>query len=80
MVGAKDRETNRVAAKAVAATDKETLQAFAKDWAAPQATVYTDDASAYETPPFEHETVKHSVRDMCAARRTPMESSRSGRC
>ena len=63
VVGAKARETNRVAAKAVAATDRETLQAFVKDWAAPQATVYTDDASAYETLPFEHETVQHSVRE-----------------
>ena len=63
VVGAKDRETNRVAAKAVESTDKETLQGFVKDWADLQATVYTDDASAYETLPFEHETVKHSVRE-----------------
>ncbi len=26
-----------------------------------QATVYTDEAGAYETLPFDHETVKHSV-------------------
>ena len=63
VVGAKDRETNRVAAKAVESTDKETLQGFVKDWADLQATVYTDDASAYETLPFEHESVKHSVSE-----------------
>lgn len=63
VVGAKDRETNRVAAKAVESTDKETLQVFVKDHADRQATVYTDDAGAYETLPFEHESVKHSVSE-----------------
>ena len=63
VVGAKDRETNQVAAKAVESTDKETLQGFVKDWADLQATVYTDDASAYETLPFTHDTVKHSVSE-----------------
>ena len=48
VVGAKDRQTNQVAAKAVQSTDKETLQGFVKDHADLQATVYTDDASAYE--------------------------------
>ena len=42
VVGAKDRATKQVAAKAVRATDK---------------------ASAYETLPFEHESVKHSVSE-----------------
>ena len=28
---------------------------------APSATVYTDDASAYEGMPFDHKTVKHSL-------------------
>ena len=63
VVGAKDRETNQVAAKAVESTDKETLQGFVKDCADPQATVFTDDAGAYETLPFEHESVKHSVSE-----------------
>ena len=63
VVGAKDRQTNQVAAKAVQATDKETLQGFVMDHADRQATVYTDDASAYETLPFEHESVKHSVSE-----------------
>ena len=63
VVGAKDRETNQVAAKAVQSTDKETLQGFVKDHADRQATVYTDDASAYETLPFEHQAVQHSVSE-----------------
>ena len=61
MVGAKDRATKHVAAKVVGLTDKETLQGFVQDWADLQATVYTDEAGAYETLPFDHETVKHSV-------------------
>ena len=63
VVGAKDRATNQVAAKAVHSTDKVTLQGFVKDHADRQATVYTDDASAYETLSFEHESVKHSVSE-----------------
>ena len=61
VVGAKDRATNKVAAKVVRSTDKETLQGFVKDHATPGATVYTDDASAYESLPFNHATVKHSL-------------------
>ena len=61
VVGAKDRATKHVAAKVVGFTDKETLQGFVQDWADLQATVYTDEAGAYETLPFDHETVKHSV-------------------
>ena len=63
VVGAKDRETNQLAAKAVQSTDKEILQGFVKDHADLQATVYTDDASAYETLPFEHKSVKHSLSE-----------------
>ena len=63
VVGAKDRATNQVAAKAVPATDKATLQGFVQDHADRQATVYTDEAGAYETLPFEHESVKHSVSE-----------------
>ena len=61
VVGAKDRSTNQVAAEVVDSTDKDTLQGFVKDHADPDATVYTDDASAYESLPFEHESVKHSL-------------------
>ena len=62
-MGAKDCETNQVAAKAVESTDKETLQGFVKDHADRQSTVYTDDAGAYETLPFGHESVMHSVSE-----------------
>ena len=61
VVGAKDRATKQVAAKVVRATDKATLQGFVQEHADRQARVYTDEASAYETLPFQHEAVKHSV-------------------
>ena len=63
VVGIKDRETKHVRAKVVESTDKPTLQGFVIDHAAPGATVYTDEASAYEGLPFEHESVKHSVSE-----------------
>ena len=61
VVGAKDRETNQVVAKVVTSTDSDTLQGFVKDNADPDAAIYTDEATAYESLPFDHETVKHSV-------------------
>ena len=63
VVGAKDRASNRVAAKVVESTDKPTLQGFVVEHTAPGATVYTDEASAYEGLPFTHESVKHSVAE-----------------
>jgi transposase-like protein len=52
VVGIKDRETKHVRAKVVENTDKATLQGFVIDHTAPGATVYTDEASAYEGLPF----------------------------
>ena len=63
VVGAKDRATKQVAARVVHGTDKATLQGFVAKHAAPGAKVYTDDASAYEGIPFNHETVKHSLSE-----------------
>ena len=63
VVGAKDRATKRVAARVVNSTDKTTLQGFVMEYAAPGATVYTDDASAYEGLPFNHATVEHSLSE-----------------
>ena len=63
VVGAKDRETNRVSAAVVDNTDAKTLQDFVGDHAAKGATVYTDDHGGYQGLPFEHETVKHSVSE-----------------
>ena len=61
VVGEKDRDTNHVVAHVVESTDRPTLQGFVVEHTAPGATVYTDDASAYEGLPFHHETVRHSV-------------------
>lgn len=61
VVGAKDRDTNRVKAKVIADTTARTLQGFVAAAALAGATVYTDDASAYKGMPFKHESVKHSV-------------------
>ncbi len=61
VVGAKDRKSNNVRAKVVQSADAHTLQSFVINNADPSATVYTDDASAYDGLPFQHESVKHSV-------------------
>ena len=63
VVGVKDRATKQVAAKVVERTDASTLQGFVGDHAAPDATVYSDDSSAYDSLPFDHETVKHSLSE-----------------
>ena len=63
VVGAKDRESNRVSARVVEKTDAETLQGFVAEHAEPQARVFTDDASAYDGLPFNHETVTHSLSE-----------------
>ncbi len=63
VVAAKDRETKQVVAKVIDRTDAETLQGFVGDHAAPDATLYTDDATAYKGSGREHETVnKHLQR------------------
>ena len=63
VVGAKDRETNRVSAAVVGNTDAKTLQGFVGEHAVKGATVYTDDHGGYHGMPFKHETVKHSVSE-----------------
>ena len=63
VVGAKDRETNRVSAAVVGNTDAKTLQGFVGERAVKGATVYTDDHGGYHGMPFKHETVKHSVSE-----------------
>ena len=60
IAGVKDRATNRVAARTVARTDKRTLLGYVGEHTKPGATVYTDEANAYESMPFNHEAV-HSV-------------------
>ena len=44
-----------------AATDKPTLLGFVAEHAAPGAKMFTDEASAYEGLPFDHESVNHSA-------------------
>ena len=61
IAGAKDRASNQVNARVVHTADAETLQEFVAENANPGATVYTDDHSSYETLPFHHESVKHSI-------------------
>ena len=62
VVGARNRETGQVSATPVDGTDRETLQGFVTQHAAPGATVYTDEHRAYLGLPYRHETVKHSAR------------------
>ena len=51
VVGIKDRATKQVRAKRVESTDRPTLQGFVVEHTVPGATVYTDEASAYEGVP-----------------------------
>ena len=61
VVGIRDRETGKVAAKAVERTDGRTLTDFVHAWTVPAAQVYTDDSPAYNRLNRPHESVKHSV-------------------
>ncbi len=63
VIGAKDRATNKVNAKVIENTDRETLQGFVAENAEPDAVVYTDDAVAYKGMPNPHESVKHSASE-----------------
>ncbi len=61
VVGMKDRESNQVRAEMVEHTDAETLQQFIVRHADAFAEIYTDDATAYKSLPFRHNSVKHSI-------------------
>ena len=63
VVGIKDRATNQVRAEVTESVDSEHLQGFVVENTQPGATVYTDDATAYDGLPFAHETVKHGVSE-----------------
>ena len=63
VVGVKDRETKQVRAKVTERLDAPALQGFVVENTAPDATVYTDEASAYEGLPRHHESVKHSASE-----------------
>ena len=63
VVGMKDRDTRQVVARVIERTDTRTLQGFVDDHAAPDATLYTDDASAYRKTGRPHEAVNHSAKE-----------------
>ena len=62
VAGIKDRTTNKVTARVVAATDGPTLRGFVTEHTTHTAMVYTDDHKAYSGLP-RHQTVKHSVAE-----------------
>ncbi len=65
VVDTKDRDTNKVTAKAVDDTAAKTLLGFVRDNLEKGAMVYTDDASAYIglTQTFGHEAAEHDVSE-----------------
>ena len=60
VVAAKDRETNRVAARVIAEVDGATLNSFVDQHASPDADVYTDGSTCYKGRK-NHEAVAHSA-------------------
>ncbi len=78
VVGAKDRETNQVAAQTVARTDAPHVAGFVATKARDGAKVYTDDAAVYSAldPWYDHESVNHSAGEYVrgAAHTNGMES------
>ena len=57
----KDRETKQIRARVIESTDAATLQGFVGEHAAEGATVYTDEARAYQGMTYTHEAVAHGV-------------------
>jgi len=68
VAGVRDRATGKVHAKVIKRTDAGTLQGFVTNHTHKDATVYTDNATAYKGINRLHESVRHStgeyVRDM----------------
>ena len=60
VIAAKDRQTNRIAARPIPGTDRATLHGFVGEHAAPDAPIYTDEHVSYRGLP-NHRAVKHSV-------------------
>lgn len=63
VVGMKDRDTGKVEAEVVETTDAHTLQGFVEVNTEVDATVYTDEARAYQGLGRIHESVKHSAKE-----------------
>lgn len=63
IASATDEEGNQTEAEAVTSIDSGTLQRFVNDPAVKSATVYADNATAYDSLRFDHEWVKHSLSE-----------------
>ncbi len=61
VAGVKDRATNRISAGVVPDTRTETLRGFVEDRTKPEATVYTDEHSAYAYLRRKHVAVRHGA-------------------
>ena len=61
VAGIKDRATNRISAAVVPDTTAKTLSAFVESRTKPDATVYTDEHSAYTYMRRPHESVRHGA-------------------
>ena len=62
VVGMKDRKVRKVRAKVIEQTDRATLNNFIRNGVLDGSTIYTDDATAYQSiDGFKHESVRHSV-------------------
>ena len=61
VIGVKERDTNKVSVSPIARTDSSSINRYIRDNVKPEATLYTDTASAYKGVNEKHETVNHSV-------------------
>ena len=61
VAGMRDRESGEVRARVVEAADRPNLHRFVIDYAAPDATLYSDEAVAYRGMMARHEAVNHSA-------------------
>lgn len=74
----KYRETRKATKRVIESTD--TPDPAGHEYAAPTATLYTADATAYMDSARPDETVKHSAAEYVGARLTRTAWSRSGTC
>ncbi len=64
IIGAKERDGNKVSARSVQGTDSKTLHGFISETVKDGSRVYTDDYSGYRgLRNVEHETVRHSAKE-----------------
>ena len=82
VVGTKDRETGKVAARHFRHTDAPHVAGFVAEKARLDATVYTDEGAAYNVLDrfFDHESVNHSAGEYVRGQPTRTAWRASGRC